>query len=126
MDPDREQARMVKFPFSLIHIHREQMGPHGQSDESAAKSQGKGGVRRLMRCHMRICGLMKTPLAAKECAGSQMKNVLYTALGGDHKKEQELKLEWKTFSGFEGMPLQHTDHFLGETPTLTALPAFTC
>jgi hypothetical protein len=89
LDPDRPLNIMVKSPFSLIHIHREKLlGIHtdanpatpassssegfGNTSGSSGGSGGSGGnnnaskitagmtVRRLMRCHMRLCGLMLT------------------------------------------------------------------
>lgn len=94
-------APLIRHPFVLIHVHREPV-----------KARGGLASRRLVSCHLRICGTQTTCAACKDSAAFQMKAICLAYYKGDPLKEQSLALKWRTFSGYDNMPLQHTDHFM--------------
>jgi hypothetical protein len=94
-------APLLRFPFVLIHVHREPV-----------KARGGIASRRLVSCHMRICGTQPTCAACKDSASFQIKTICLTYFRGDPSKEESLFLKWRTFTGYDNMPLQHTDHFI--------------
>jgi hypothetical protein len=75
-----------------------------------------GRRKRMLRCHLRLCGTMRSPEAARECAEAQIQQAMLHGRrsGGIEKQMQQSQLVWRKFSGFEAIPSQHTDHFIGE------------
>lgn len=96
--------RQSVFPFFLLQIH-------------CAKYTGRDGVmggaiQRFCNCYLRLCGTMPTCADAKHIADEVMKNAFLTIFKSRLDKENELSLNWRPFNGFEGLPMQCTDHFI--------------
>lgn len=94
---------LFRPPFCLIQIHREKL-----------KMRPLQGSRRLLKCYVRVCGLMASCNQAKLAAESQMLNMSIKIRGpGDEIQASRCQpLNWSRFNGFSTMPLQNTDHFL--------------
>jgi hypothetical protein len=110
-------SSLQTLPFSLIQIHRDSF-----------KMKTAKDMRRNMKCYLRLCGSLSNGNDAKIIAEAQMtlceiklkRSTKTTAADEDTHaspsanrlpKAQNV-LEWKRFTGYENMPLQHTDHFL--------------
>lgn len=68
-----------KYPFCLIHIHREKM-----------KYRPGTGIRRMMRCFFRLCGTMPTCADAVKAAESLMLNAFMTKFGSNIERANEV------------------------------------
>lgn len=80
-------AAEYRFPFSLMHFHREnvQAGPDGDP-------------RRLIRCHIRLCGTMASCAEAITSAQSIMLNAFLSVLGSDVNRAKEVSLYFLIFT----------------------------
>lgn len=124
---DRHGDPSPVLPFSLIHIHREIIAsPVGAKDSHEVRNKGDdaagtdlevlGGRRkRPLRCHIRLCGTMRSPEAARESAEAQVEQAMLQACKGAREDDeaQGVRITWRKFSGFEAIPSQHIDHFIG-------------
>ena len=125
------ESRMKVLPFSLVHVHREIINVINENDQNETRSNTEaksntaagtdlallGGRRkRLFRCHLRLCGTMKSPEAARECAEAQIQQaMLHGNQNGDTEQQSsQSHIVWRKFSGFEAIPSHHTDHFISE------------
>ena len=90
-----------KYPFALVHLHRERT-----SDEDLASS------RRLIKCFSRLSGSVPTAAAAKDIVSAFCAHAFLKLYRGDPSKEGELKPDWRVFTDFNALPMQHTDVFL--------------
>ena len=141
---DEEDTRGVKvLPFSLIHVHRETINipidsnipsndvragsRNGNQDADNAAGtdllQLGGRRKRLLRCHLRLCGTMRSPEAARECAEAQIQQAMLSSMssmkaGNIDQQSQQVQVVWRKFSGFEAIPSHHTDHFIGTSFTM--------
>jgi hypothetical protein len=92
----------VQYPYSLIHIHRENFS----ADNKAIQP-------RVSYCYYRLSGTMETLLEAKSCAARQMKHAYINCLTHDTDIDQpEIILDWRTFASFDTIGVSNTDFFL--------------
>lgn len=124
---DRHADLAHVLPFCLIHIHREVIvSPVNPKDSNATRCKGDdaagtslevlGGRRkRPLRCHIRLCGTMRSPEAARESAEAQVEQAMLQACKGAREDDeaQGVRITWRKFGGFEAIPSQHIDHFIG-------------
>lgn len=129
-DDALESEKKVQ-PFSLVHIHRETISILTTDDDQSDRKEGStvngstekvagaglellgGRRRRVLRCHLRLCGSMRSPESARECAEAQIQHAFLCSGNRSNQTQQQPPLVWRKFSGFEAIPSQHTDHFIG-------------
>ena len=87
--------------FSLVQLHREPL-----------RIRGGVGSRRLVRCHMRLCGVFRNSQGAKDAAEELMAHVYSKLYKCDISSEEEVRVRWNAFHGFDSIPMQSTDHFV--------------
>ena len=92
-----------KYAFTLIQYHREPL--------RLAANNGVG-TRRLVRCHLRVCGNYTTNMMAKEAVSKLVRNVYIKMYKSDIYFQNEVSINWNRFIGYDCMPLQSTDHFV--------------
>lgn len=92
-----------KYAFTLIQYHREPL--------RLAANNGVG-TRRLVRCHLRVCGNYTTNMMAKEAVSKLVRNVYIKMYKSDVYFQNEVSINWNRFIGYDCMPLQSTDHFV--------------
>lgn len=95
--------KTISNPFTLVHFHREPVRIGGGSGMAS---------RRLVKCHMRLCGTVSTCSTAKDAAFDICTNARLTVYKNCLDQEDELNLNWQIFNGYDNMPLQSTDHFI--------------
>lgn len=87
--------------FALVQLHREPV-----------RMRGGVGSRRLVRCHMRLCGVFSDSHGAKNSAEELMAHAFTKLYKCDINREDEVKVKWSSFHGFDSIPLQSSDHFI--------------
>jgi hypothetical protein len=67
-----------------------------------------GRRKRVLKCYLRLCGSMRSPESARECAEAQIQHTFLCGGSSRASKSQQPPLVWRKFSGFEAIPSQHT------------------
>lgn len=127
---DRNEDAACVLPFSLVHIHREVIvrpaRSTGEDDVSNRRNKGDdaagtelellgGRKKRPLRCHIRLCGTMRSPEAARESAEAQVEQAMLQACKGGREDDdaEGFRITWRKFCGFEAIPSHHIDQFIG-------------